>query len=131
MQWYLTNFTLAFDEDLDVPVGLALAASNATGNATASVPPMSVQIWLNGYQYGKYQPLIGPQSVFPFPPGVINNRGLNTLAIAVWAQSDQGAALGRVELVKYGVYESGFVGGFARDWGYLQPEWKSGREVYA
>lgn len=86
---------------------------------------------MNGYQYGKYQPLIGPQTIFPFPPGVINNGDVNTLAIAIWAQSDAGAALSTIELVKYGVYETGFQGGFAQDWQYLQPSWKSGREVYA
>jgi hypothetical protein len=130
VQWYLTNFTLSFDADLDVPLALALAAAPGVNG---TIPPMSVQIWVNGYQYGKFQPLIGPQSEFRFPPGVVNNRGLNTLAVAVWAQSDAGAALSRVELVKYGVYESGFGGGmgFNQDWSYLQPGWTAGREVYA
>ena len=129
VQWYLTNFTLDFDADLDVPIGLTLSAASASGGNSSAIPPMSVEAWVNGYRYVKYQPLIGPQSEFRFPPGVVNNRGSNTLALAVWAQSDVGAALARAELVKYGVYESGF--DFNQDWSYLQPGWTPGREVYA
>lgn len=121
IKWYVTNFTLDFDADLDVPIGLELDASADT--------VARVQIHVNGYQYGKYVPHIGPQTRFPFPPGVVNNRGTNTLAISLWAQNDDGAKLNTVKLIKYGVYESGV--GFSRDWSYLQPGWDSGRLAYA
>lgn len=86
-------------------------------------------IWVNGYvyflhptplspcleltppsscQYGKYVPHIGPQTRFPVPPGVINNRGLNTLALSLWAQTDAGANLREVKLIKYDLYQTGF-----------------------
>jgi beta-galactosidase len=78
---------------------------------------------MNGYQFGHYLPHIGPQTRFPFPPGVINNRGENTLAISLWALTDQGASLSQVELVAYGAYRTGF--NFNHDWSYLQPQWKS------
>jgi beta-galactosidase len=54
---------------------------------------------------------------------VINNRGENTLAISLWALTDQGASLSQVELVAYGAYRTGF--NFNHDWSYLQPQWKS------
>jgi hypothetical protein len=80
---------------------------------------------VESYQYGKYIPHIGPQTRFPIPPGIINTRGTNTLSLSVWAQTDSGAKLTEVKLVKYGVYESGF--GFNKDWTYLQPTWTSER----
>lgn len=121
VNWYVTNFTLALDADLDVPVGLELSAPAGT--------QASVQIYMNGYQYGKFIPHIGPQTRFPFPPGVINGQGVNTLALSVWAETDAGARLDKVELFAYGVYATGF--DFARDWSYLQPGWSEERLRYA
>jgi hypothetical protein len=121
IKWYLTTFELNIDSDLDVPIGLELSA-----------PPgavASVQIYLNGYQYGKYIPHIGPQTRFPFPPGVINNQGNNTLALSVWAETEAGAKLDIVSLFAYNVYETSF--NFAQDWSYLQPGWTSERLRYA
>ncbi|CAG8981772.1 hypothetical protein HYALB_00004714 [Hymenoscyphus albidus] len=119
--FYTTTFTLALDSDLDVPLGIALTSPQGT--------VARVQLWVNGYQYGKYVPHIGPQSVFPVPPGVVNNNGVNTLGVSIWAMNDEGARLEGVELVSYGVYQTGF--GFAGDWGYLQAGWEVGREGYA
>ncbi|KAJ8059632.1 hypothetical protein OCU04_011284 [Sclerotinia nivalis] len=121
ISFYTTNFTLALDSDLDVPLGIKLSAPAGT--------VARVMFWINGYQYGKYVPHIGPQTVFPIPPGIINNQGNNKLALSLWAMTDAGARLADVELVSYGVYESGF--GFDRDWSYLQPGWDKGRLAYA
>lgn len=121
VHFYTTTFRLALDADLDVPLGIALSAPPGT--------VARVMIWVNGYQYGKYVPHIGPQTVFPIPPGVINNRGENTLALSLWAMEDAGARLDGVELVSYGRYQTGF--GFDRDWGYLQPGWTWERLEYA
>lgn len=120
-RFYTTTFSLKLDKDLDVPIGLQLGAPAGTQAV--------VQVFLNGYQFGHYLPHIGPQSLFPFPPGVINNRGENTLAISMWALTDAGAKLDQVELVAYGKYRSGF--DFNQDWGYLQPKWKDNRRQYA
>jgi beta-galactosidase GanA len=121
IKWYLTTFELNIDSDLDVPIGLELSAPSGT--------VASVQIYLNGYQYGKYIPHIGPQTRFPFPPGVINNQGNNTLAMSIWAETDAGAKLDNVSLFAYNVYETSF--NFAQDWSYLQPGWTSERLQYA
>ncbi|KAH8693577.1 putative beta-galactosidase [Talaromyces proteolyticus] len=121
-RFYITQFTLDIDKELDVPLGLKVNAS--------SLVPAVVYIWLNGYQFGHYLPHIGPQSIFPFQPGIINTRknSPNTLAISLWALTEQAAALEEVELVEYGKYRSGF--NFAQDWSYLQPKWKD-RSEYA
>ncbi|GAB7355385.1 hypothetical protein MBLNU459_g5906t1 [Dothideomycetes sp. NU459] len=119
--WYISTFTLALDADLDVPLGVELGAPAGT--------VASAMLYVNGYQYGKFIPQIGPQTRFPIPPGVVNNAGENTLAIGLWAQSDAGASLDTVELFAYGAYESSF--GFSRDWSSLQPGWSRSRLQYA
>lgn len=119
-RFYTTTFKLNLDKDLDVPIGLQLGAAAGTRAV--------VQVFMNGYQFGHYLPHIGPQTLFPFPPGIINNRGENTLAISLWALTDEGAALDQVELVKYGAYRTGF--DFNQDWAYLQPRWKNNRGSY-
>ncbi|KAF2436604.1 putative beta-galactosidase [Tothia fuscella] len=111
--WYSTTFKLNINADLDVPLGIEFSVPKGTVTR--------VQLFVNGYQYGKYVPHIGPQTRFPIPPGIINTRGSNALSLSVWAQTDNGAKLEDVRLVKYGVYETGF--NFNEDWSYLQPPW--------
>lgn len=121
IKFYTTSFHLNIDSDLDVPIGIALSAASGT--------IARIMIWINGYQYGKYIPHIGPQTRFPIPPGVLNNRGKNTLALSLWAMTDKGASLEGVELFSYGKYQTDFV--FNKDWSYLQPGWDKERMSYA
>lgn len=118
-RFYTTTFDLNLNADLDVPLGIQLSAPENTKAV--------VQIFVNGYQFGHYLPQFGPQSRFPIPPGIANNQGRNTMAVSLWALTEEGARLGAVELVPYAKYRSGFR--FARDWGYLQPRYE-GREGY-
>ncbi|KAI3004067.1 CAZyme family GH35 [Aspergillus niger] len=120
VRFYVTSFDLDIDRDLDAPIGVSLSAPNGT--------IARVMLWVNGYQYGKYVPHIGPQTKFPIPPGIINNRGQNTLALSLWAQTNDGAKLDTVELFTYGLYQTNFQ--FDRDWSSLQPGWED-RSVYA
>jgi beta-galactosidase GanA len=121
IEFYTTTFHLNIDSDLDVPLGLELSAPPGT--------IARVMIFVNGYQYGKFVPHIGPQTMFPVPPGVVNNRGLNTVALSLWAMTSEGARLDGVRLVEYGRYQTDFT--FDADWGYLQPGWDEGRLEYA
>lgn len=120
IKFYTTSFHLNIDSDLDVPLGVEFSAPEGT---TARV-----MFWINGYQYGKYVPHIGPQTRFPMPPGVVNNRGKNYFALSLWAQTDDGAKLDGVKLISYGQYQTDFK--FNRDWSYLQPAWED-RGEYA
>ncbi|KAK7987585.1 Gti1/Pac2 family-domain-containing protein [Apiospora arundinis] len=120
IRFYVTNFQLNLDDDLDVPLGVELSAPAGT--------VARVMFWVNGYQYGKYVPHIGPQTVFPIPPGIINNRGNNTLAVSLWAQTGAGAKLDDVKLVSYGQYQTSLK--LAQDWSRLQPGWAD-RSSYA
>ncbi|GAB1726245.1 hypothetical protein NU195Hw_g5330t1 [Hortaea werneckii] len=121
ISWYITHFNLDIDEDLDVPLGIEFGAPEDTF--------ASVNLYVNGYQYGKYIPQIGPQTRFPFPPGVINNQGNNTIAVSLWAQTDAGARLSTASLFAYEKYQTGF--NFSQDWNELQPGWTSDRLQYA
>lgn len=118
VRFYVTTFDLDIDADLDAPLGLAFSAAEGT--------VARVMFWVNGYQYGKYVPHIGPQTVFSFPPGVVNNQGTNHLAVSLWAMEDDGAALESIELVSYGLYQTEF--GFSRNWTDLQPGWSDRSE---
>ncbi|KAF6831518.1 beta-galactosidase [Colletotrichum plurivorum] len=120
VRFYVTTFSLSVDSDLDAPIGIELSAPAGT---TARA-----MIWVNGYQYGKFVPHVGPQARFPVPPGVLNTRGRNTLAVSLWAQAGEGARLDGVRLVRYGQYQTGFR--FDRDWSRLQPGWED-RSEYA
>ncbi|KAG0652405.1 putative beta-galactosidase C [Hyphodiscus hymeniophilus] len=121
IEFYISTFHLNIDSDLDVPLGIELGAPAGT--------VARIMIWINGYQYGKFEPHIGPQTRFPIPPGVINNRGLNTIALSLWAMTDPGAALDTLELFSYGAYQTDFT--FNQDWSYLQPVWEESRLQYA
>lgn len=141
VNFYRTTFSLDIPENLDVPLGIEIATPKGT--------IARVQIFVNGYvllrpflyhvlltchryNYGKYVSHIGPQTKFPIPPGIINPRGQNTLALSLWAQDEAyGAKLSSITLIKYGVYETGFEGGFgSKDWSYLQPGWKADRKAF-
>ncbi|EUC30556.1 glycoside hydrolase family 35 protein [Bipolaris zeicola 26-R-13] len=121
IRWFATTFSLNIDADLDVPIGIELGAPKDT--------IARVMLFVNGYQYGKFVPHIGPQTRFPVPPGILNMRGENTLSVVVWAQTDKGAKLDTLRLVEYARYESGF--GFGEiDGEELQPKWED-RNQYA
>lgn len=121
IQFYVTTFNLNVDSDLDAPIGIQLSAPAGT--------VARVMIWVNGYQYGKYVPHIGPQTRFPLPPGVLNLKGKNTFALSLWAQTDAGAKLSGVSLFNYGLYQTDF--NYDHDWSYLQPAWDAKRLQYA
>ncbi|CCO32169.1 hypothetical protein BN14_06223 [Rhizoctonia solani AG-1 IB] len=86
------------------------------------------QLYVNGYQYGKFVKQVGNQIAFPVPPGILNIRGKNTIGLSVWSQSAQGAKVS-IDWNVLGVYDSGFNADI--DAGYLQPGWTAERLAYA
>lgn len=119
IKWFTTTFVLDIDNDLDVPVGVEFGAPHGT--------VARVLLFVNGYQYGKYLPHIGPQTRFPIPPGIINMHGKNALSVMIWAQTEAGARLNTLRLFEYARYESGF--GFDKiDGESLQPKWQDRTE---
>jgi len=89
---------------------------------------LRAQLYVNGYQYGKYVPQIGNQIAFPVIPGILNYRGNNTIGLSLWAQQGEGAEVD-ISWDVLGVYESAFDCGF--DAQELQPPWTEERLRYA
>lgn len=56
---------------LDIPVGYDVPLTFNFGNTTIDgvVADYRAQLWVNGYQFGKYANNIGPQTSFPVPQG--------------------------------------------------------------
>ncbi|KAF7173165.1 hypothetical protein CNMCM5623_005384 [Aspergillus felis] len=83
--------------DLDIPSGWDVPLYFNFGNGTKSA--YRVQLYVNGYQYGKLVSNIGPQTSFPVPQGILNYQGTNWVALTLWALESDGAKLGDFELV--------------------------------
>lgn len=123
---------------LSVPAGLDVSISfqlSAPGNGSSSSTFVStytnqvrVLLFVNGYQYGRFNPYIGNQISFPVPTGILDYNGNNTIAVTVWSQSSDGAEV-KVEWDLEYVHATGYDMTF--DAGYLRPGWTSDRLEYA
>jgi hypothetical protein len=67
--FYQTDFALDLPQNYDIP--LAFNFGNTTMNG--AVANYRAQLWVNGYQFGKYANNIGPQTSFPVPQGTLNH----------------------------------------------------------
>jgi hypothetical protein len=61
VKFYSKTFDLNMPAGYDIP--LSFSFSNATLTANGTVPSYRVQLYVNGYQFGKYVHNIGPQDV--------------------------------------------------------------------
>ncbi|KAJ5167175.1 beta-galactosidase A [Penicillium canariense] len=93
ISFYSTSFNLDLPSAYDIPLYFNF------GNSTSPPAAYRVQLFVNGYQYGKYVNNIGPQTSFPVPEGILNYHGTNWLALSLWAQGDNGAKLDSFELI--------------------------------
>ncbi|KAM0815963.1 putative Glycoside hydrolase superfamily [Seiridium cardinale] len=102
---YSTSFDLDIPPGWDIP--LSFVFSNSTGE-DGEVANLRIQLYVNGWQFGKFINNLGPQTTFPVPEGVLNYSGTNYLALTLWAQDADGARLGGLELVADAMVKSGF-----------------------
>lgn len=72
VRFYRTTVNLDLPDGWDVPLGFFMKIKNGT---TARA-----ELFVNGWQFGKYVSDIGPQTMFPVFPGIIHPRGVNTIA---------------------------------------------------
>jgi beta-galactosidase len=91
--FYSTSFNLNLPKGFDIPLYFVF------NNNTSTEQPYRVQLYVNGYQFGKFVPHIGPQGEFPVPQGILNYQGENWVAVTLWAHESSGAKLGSFELV--------------------------------
>ncbi|KAJ6516256.1 glycoside hydrolase family 35 protein [Mycena sanguinolenta] len=89
--FYRTSFALSIPAGVDYP--LALVLTNSSKN-----PHFRMQIYANGWNFGKYVNHIGPQTSFPVPQGILNYNGVNTLGVSLWAADAAGARLDSLAL---------------------------------
>lgn len=95
---YSTKFDLDIPRGWDVPLYFNFGNSSTMDTDSSSSPAFRVQLYVNGYQYGKYVSNIGPQTSFPVPEGILNHRGTNWIAVSLWALESGGARLDSFEL---------------------------------
>ncbi|PWY89958.1 putative beta-galactosidase B [Aspergillus heteromorphus CBS 117.55] len=116
--------------DLDIPRGLDVSISFILGTPT-NAPSIAyrAQLFVNGYQYGRFNPYIGNQVTFPVPVGVLDYTGENTIGVAVWAQTEDGAAIDVDWQVNYVADSSMDVSGL--DTAALRPGWSAERLQFA
>ncbi|KAK4543214.1 hypothetical protein LTR36_005764 [Oleoguttula mirabilis] len=117
--FYRTSLPLDLPEGIDASLGFTLNAPNGS--------QLRAQLYVNGYQFGKFIPYIGHQTVFPVFPGILDYHGNNTIGLNVWAQAAEGASMS-VSVSVLGVYESSLNPSAGTE--YLRPGWTSERLQY-
>jgi beta-galactosidase GanA len=119
--FYRTIVPLNIRSGVDVSISFVFSAPNATNTA------FRAQLFVNGYQYGRFNPYIGNQVLYPVPPGVLDYTGDNTIGLAVWSQTEAGAQITLDWQVNY-VAESSLDVTF--DGQALRPGWTEERLKY-
>jgi len=99
VNFYRTTFNPNIPDDVDVPVRLSITPSAQTSN-------FRVQIYLNGWQLGKYINNIGPQTEYVLPAGILRSRSTNTLALSVWSLDPTGATIAGLSLISDGTFST-------------------------
>ncbi|PWY94572.1 hypothetical protein BO94DRAFT_553494 [Aspergillus sclerotioniger CBS 115572] len=96
----------------DVPLSVVFTNTStiATTNDTSDVSPAQfrAQIFINGWQFGKYINHIGPQTHFPIPEGILNHNGSNYLGVTIWSMDTRPFQLAGIRLQANAVIQSGY-----------------------
>lgn len=121
VKFYRTNLPLDLPTGYDI--SLAFEFSAPAGSK------LRAQLYVNGYQFGRFIPYIGNQVEFPVFPGILDYHGDNTIGLSVWAQDEAEGASVDLGVNVLGVYKSGFDVGFNST--YLRPGWTEERLQYA
>ncbi|MFG2820000.1 beta-galactosidase [Kitasatospora sp. NPDC048365] len=98
VSWYRTKATLSLPPGQDTSVGLKIADDPSR--------KYRALIYVNGWLLGTYINNVGPQHVFPIPNGILDPRGDNTVAIALWNEGGTNGGLGTVTLENLGTTAS-------------------------
>jgi len=120
IKFYRTTIPLGVPAEVDASFAFVL---NAVGSKT-----IRAQLFVNGYQYARFNPYVGNEIKFPVPPGILNYSGDNVIGLSVWAQSEEGAQVD-VQLVQEYAIESSWSSNFDSE--YLRPGWTEERLAYA
>lgn len=108
--WYVTSFNLNVPKGYDVPLSFQFTNSSTTTTTTTGgslSTPYRVQLYVNGWQFGKYVHNVGPQTKFPVPEGIWNYAGENWVAVSLWALGAEGAKVEDLQLVTGQITQTG------------------------
>lgn len=94
--WLRTRFALDLPEGHDTQLGLAFGDTTVPRSPGTEVRAL---LFVNGWHLGQFVAHIGPQRVFVLPPGILNPRGDNTLALAVTTDGQSANTLEPLKLV--------------------------------
>ncbi|KAF2178184.1 glycoside hydrolase family 35 protein [Zopfia rhizophila CBS 207.26] len=100
--FFTTSFDLDVPKGWDVPLELVL-----NGGKIENGTSFRMQIFVNGWQIGKYVSNLGPQTTYPIPEGTLNHNGPNTLALILWALKPEGTEV-NMQLAYNNVIMSGY-----------------------
>src|ERR1700761_1290936 len=121
VEFYRTTANISIPNGIDASIAFTL---NTPSNMTA----LRTVLWVNGYNFGLFNPSIGNQVEFPVPPGILNYQGENTVAVSIWNQD--GTQPARVDVGWKIVYAHTTSYDFKFDAGALRPGWDASREKY-
>ncbi|KAF2417124.1 beta-galactosidase [Tothia fuscella] len=105
--WYVTSFDLNMPNGFDIPLSFRFTNSSTPYEA-GPAHAYRVNLYVNGWQFGKYVNNIGPQTKFPVPEGIWNYHGKNWVAMSLWALDPWGARLKDVKLVAGPAVQTGY-----------------------
>jgi Glycosyl hydrolases family 35/Beta-galactosidase jelly roll domain/Beta-galactosidase, domain 2/Beta-galactosidase, domain 3 len=97
--FYRTSVNLNIPDGYDIPFSVVFDEESKDDSKT-----WRTLLYVNGWQFGKRFVKFGPQTKFPIPPGVLDPKGQNTIAIAVWSPDENGAVMPQISLQKQGVF---------------------------
>lgn len=90
-----------------MPAGFDIPMSYVFTNTT-TFSNFRSQLYVNGYQFGKYVNSIGPQTSFPVPEGILNYHGTNYIALSLWEFDSAEAKVEEIKLVAGPVIQSAY-----------------------
>lgn len=113
--FFVTSFELDMPAGYDIPLSIVFTNSSGAHSSAdyktsigTGAPAYRVQLYVNGYQFGKYVHNIGPQKSFPVPEGIFNYHGTNWVAMSLWSLDPDGARVENVQLVARAIIQSGY-----------------------
>ncbi|KAK2463368.1 hypothetical protein APHAL10511_004594 [Amanita phalloides] len=97
--FFVANFTLSLPRGVDAMMSFTFQEPFGQ--------PYRALLFVNGWMMGKRVGNLGPQSKFPVHEGILNYRGLNTVAVALWAMEPNVPASPDLQLTLDAVYDGG------------------------
>ncbi len=93
VRFFRTSFDLDVPAELDAALFLRMPAIEKMEKHGRRGGVKRALIYVNGWNYGKWISNLGPQRDYFLPDGILQHRGRNTLAIALWCVSEAGCEL--------------------------------------